>query len=177
MTLALPLAQTLRDCLEESLNDRANPLPEERVQLRFGAELFPDRAQDPDECCPGIAWVRIVETVPRFTQDDAQARCVQSLRRTTLEMSVYRCMPTPGPGALVTADQWAAVTVQAESDHSAMEAALCCFVETVLSPVAPVAGDPDIFAGPWTPLGPDANCVGSAMSVIIEHGCACGTEG
>lgn len=176
MTLLNPLAQILRNCLEESLADRPNPLSTERVQLRFGAELFPDRAQDLDECCPGIAWVRPVQVDPRFTPDDLTSVCVQSLRRTTLEMAVYRCMPTPGPDALVTAAQWEAVFQQAESDHSAMEAALCCFVEEVRNPVTPVAGFPDVFAGAWAPIGPDANCVGSTMQVTIEHGCACGTE-
>lgn len=177
MTLIRPLAQTLRDCLESELAGRPLPLPSERVQIRFGAEIFPDRSRPEDECCPGIAWVRPVLSSPRFTEDDVAAQCVQSLRRSVLEMAVYRCMPTPGADALVTRNQWDSVFLQAESDHSAMEAALCCLAELVRGDPQNFPGDPFVFASDWTPVGPDANCVGSTMQVIIEHGCACGTEG
>lgn len=179
MTLIRPLAQTLRDCLEESLGDRPNPLPAERVQVRFGAEIFPDRSVPQDECCPGIAWVRPVSSEPRFNLDDDAGHCVASLRRSILELTVYRCMPTPGPGELVTRDQWDAVFIQAESDHSAIEAALCCFSDVLFAPqeVPAVPGVLLMAAMEWTPIGPDANCVGQAMQVMVEHGCACGTEG
>jgi hypothetical protein len=176
MTLIAPLADVLRDCLFDALASRPGPLPEERVQIRFGAEVFPDRSRPEDECCPGIAWVRPVETSPRFGVDDFGARCADSLRRSTLEMAVYRCMPTPGVDALVTSAQWRAVFDQAESDHSAMEAALCCFKDLIATGVVPV-GDPEITAGEWAPVGPDANCVGSTLQLVIEHGCNCGTDG
>lgn len=177
MTLLVPLSQTLRDCLFESLADRVGALPQERVQIRFGAEIFPDRSIPADECCPGIAWVRPGPAEPRFTIDDAEGQCVASLRRSVLEMTVYRCMPTPGSGELVTRDQWDAVFLQAESDHSAMEAALCCLTDFLFGPGNTIPGVHAVYAGEWTPLGPDANCVGSSMQLIIEHGCACGTEG
>lgn len=177
MTLVRPLAQVLRDCLEESLNDRPNPLPAERVQTRFGAEIFPDRSIPQDECCPGIAWVRPVSSEPRFNIDDDAGHCVASLRRSILEMTVYRCMPTPDADTLISRNQWDAVFLQAESDHSALEAALCCFTDMLFEPVLAVPGVLMVVAGSWEPIGPDANCVGQAMQVMIEHGCACGTEG
>jgi hypothetical protein len=177
MTILLPIVQTLRDCLETALAGTPWPLPSERVQLRHGEQGIADRARSEDECCPGIAWVRIAGTdVLQLRGTEAlMYGCFNPMRTTTVELSVTRCMPTPGPDALVTADQWAEVSTRADSDHGAMEAAVCCFLEDP----PPQYQDWGVILRPgaYVPVGPDANCIGGTLTVQFEHDCRCGSGG
>lgn len=170
MTLALPLAQTLLQCLEDALV--ANGNPPGIICLRHGDHVSPMLSTTTDECCTGLAWVRVVSTNRADRFDTGSSSCINHLRMTTLEMGVVRCMPTPPADQIVTCDQWTAVAVQADSDHSAMEAALCCLVADGLLP-----GDPEYRASLYEPRGPDGNCVGGTMQIEIDHGCACGSQG
>lgn len=173
MTIAMAYAQELLTCLSTALNASPNPPPEENICLRAGDHVSPMLSTNRDECCEGLAWVRIVRTDARYGPDDFNTRCVNHLRRTVLEMGVVRCMPTPGAGEIVSCAQWTAVALQMDADHSAMEAALCC-----LKPIlATGLGDPDLSPGDYEPRGPDANCIGGTLTLTIEHACACGTAG
>jgi hypothetical protein len=50
-----------------------------------------------------------------------------------------------------------------------MEAALCCLRGSLSRDDAE-----QIEAGMYEPVGPDANCVGGTMEVIVETSCGCG---
>lgn len=173
MTVALAYAQELLTCLENALVSRNGPITPvpANICLRAGGEVAPQLSRIANECCEGLAWVRIVQVDPKSGPDDNTGKCVGSLRRATLEMGVVRCAPTPDADSMITCEQWTTMALRQESDHSAMEEALCCLVG--LGPDQ--LGDPDIYPGTYTPFGPDADCIGGIMQLTIEHGCSCGS--
>lgn len=175
MTVALPLAQTLLQCLEDSLTVN----PPAQVCLRAGEFVNPSLSSTEDECCSGLGWVRIVDTQPLVLrgQEDLTFGCINHMRVTTLEMGVVRCHATPDADTLVTCDQWTAEAVQLEADHTAMEAALCCLQGVVTGGTVPAITDIVLKAGEYTPRGPDGRCIGGTMTVTAEHGCSCGSGG
>lgn len=172
MTVALSLAQTLLQCLEDSLTVN----PPAQICLRAGEAVTPQISTVDDECCSGLGWVRIASVSPLVLrgQEDLTFGCVNHMRETTLEMGVVRCMPTPGADTLVTCDQWTALALQLEADHTAMEAALCCLQALVRGGTVPAITDIALYPGEYTPRGPDGRCLGGTMMITAQHGCACG---
>lgn len=175
MTVALPLAQTLLQCLEDSLTVN----PPAQICLRGGNQVTPQLSTTEDECCSGLAWVRIAGTDPLVLrgQEDLTFGCVNHLRVTVLEMGVVRCMPTHNADTLVTCDQWTALVAQMEADHTAMEAALCCLQDAVRGGTVPAITDIALYPEPYEPRGPEGRCLGGTMQVRAEHGCSCGSGG
>jgi hypothetical protein len=167
----MAIAQELLECLQAALATRPEPLPDERVCLRAGESVAPSLSTNADECCPGLAWVRVAGVEPAEGFVIANPRCVNHVRTVTLEMGVVRCMPTPGPNNMVTCDQWTAKTLQLDSDYEAMEAALCCLSTQIQA----LPGDVDVVPGPYAPLGPDGNCIGGTLTLQTVFACACGS--
>lgn len=171
MTQALDLAQILLACLETNLQaPHPWPIPPEQVMLRAGEQVIPLVASTgEDECCKGLGYVRIAGVSGiRDTRDAlAASGCFASERLLTLEMGVYRCMPTPPAGQLVSAEQWDTLAQKLDADFRAMEAAVCCaFADRTALRIGPVA------VGAYEPIGPDANCLGGRMTVnIVMDGC------
>jgi hypothetical protein len=163
-------AVTLLDCLRTALESR--PEPPGVVSLRHGTAVIPSLGTDTDECCTGLAWVRVVSVEGRWSRDDLAAKCLSASRIATLEMGVYRCLPWGTTGAPPTASQWTNVSVLADEDRHAMEDALCC----AWAELSQDGGFP-VRAGTYEPLGPDGNCIGGAMSVVLETDCGCGPGG
>lgn len=175
MTVALPLAQTLLQCLQDSLTVN----PPAQICLRAGEAVTPQLSTTEDECCSGLAWVRIASTEPLILrgQEDLTSGCFNHMRITRLEMGVVRCMPTPDADTLVTCDQWTALAAQMEADHTAMEAALCCLREEIRSGDTPVITDVVVYVEEYEPRGPDGRCLGATLMIRAEHGCSCGSGG
>lgn len=168
MTRALELAQTLLACLEAELTDAGYPypLPSPRIMLRGGSEVTPSIARTQDECCPGLAWVRIAN-ISGFRQEltDPLLKCFGQERTLTLELGVVRCMPTPGPDEMVTEDQWTDIVLKMDADSGAMERAICCLA---------AAEDDELTAvQAYVPQGPDGNCIGGTMTVNIRMEACC----
>ena len=158
-------AQTLLDCLETALNTRANPPA--RMMLRAGEVVTPLLGTSEDECCDGLAWVRIAGTQPR-TSFNQVGECVGTGRRLTLEMGVVRCAPSADASSVPTEAQWTNAALQLDSDHDAMEAALCCLAAAEDWDTVPVLG-----ADGYRPTGVDGNCIGGIMTVELEVDCGC----
>lgn len=167
MSFASIAAQQLLACLDTALTARPNRPA--FVMLRPGAEVTPLLSTNQDECCLGLAWVRVVGTELAPSIDpDTGLRCFGSLRQITLEMGVMRCAPTPDAGMIPTADQWGALFLQLDSDYDAMEAALCCLV-----PFVEEQADTTPLAGQYEQIGPDGNCLGGRMTITLEADCGC----
>ena len=172
MTQALSLAQLLVGCLATQLqNPHPWPVPSERVMLRAGEQVIPMLASTgEDECCLGLGYVRIagVDGVRDVTDRMAASGCFMNERVLTLELGVYRCMPTPDAGAIVSATQWDTLAAKLDADWKAMEAAVCC-----------AFSDPDslrinaVAVGLYEPVGPDANCLGGRMTVSVSMEACC----
>lgn len=175
MTVALPLAQALLQCLDDSLVTN----PPAQICLRAGERVTPQLSTTEDECCSGLAWVRIASTEPLILRgaEDTMFGCVNHMRLTTLEMGVVRCMPTPPADTLVTCDQWTALALQLEADHTSMEAAICCLNALLGEGGVPFVGDVILRPGAYEPTGPEGRCLGGTLTVTAEHGCACGSGG
>lgn len=173
MTVAFVYAQELRNCLETALEAQPFPTPAQ-ICLRGGEQVRPSISTVGDECCSGLAWVRIMGSEPRFTEADNLGECLGALTRTRFELGVARCMPTPDADEMVTCEQWSEVVARMESDHSAMEAAICCFID--LAQTHPL-GSPQVYRDVYTPIGPDGRCIQGTLELTIVHGCSCGTDG
>lgn len=162
-TLVFPLAATLLNCLCAAL--AANPDPPARCCLRVGDEVRQDLSVYEDECCDGLAYVKINRVYPstdNFPEQDLTfLPCGPFAYGVDLEMGVFRCAPTSDASTLPTCAAWTAAARQVANDQQAMRAALCCLREN-LEQGAPVV------IGEWTPLGPSGNCVGGTQTVTVQ---------
>ena len=171
MTRPLEYAQTLLECLRDAIDARPYPIPEEKVCLRFGEVVNPTLGTNEDECCSGLAWVRVVDIEGiRADLDGVSAGlCTKTERRLTLEIGTVRCIPPGDLSAGPTCAQWTEAATKMDSDHAAMEAALCCFNTELRQ----LRGTQAWAPGQYVPGGPDGNCITGAMTVIIDYSCGC----
>lgn len=172
MTKVLELSQLLLGCLEINLQaPHPWPIPPERVMLRPGEQVIPlVSSTGDDECCSGLGYVRVagIQGVRDVTDRMADSGCFMAQRVLTLEMGVYRCMPTPGAGSIVSAGEWDVLAQKLDEDWRAMEAAVCCaFSDPDALRVGPIA------VGAYEPVGPDANCIGGRTTVNIVMEACC----
>lgn len=171
MTRPVEFAQLLLQCLREQIDASAFPIPGDKICLRFGQEVNPSLGTQTDECCTGLAWVRVASVLPLADPDDpGVGNCpITSSRRLTLEMGTARCISQGTLQAPTTCDQWTEAALKMDSDHAAMEAAICCLA----SMASDLWSDPRIFPGEYTPTGPDGNCIGGTLLVTIDYDCGC----
>ncbi|MDF2711479.1 MAG: pas20 [Nonomuraea muscovyensis] len=171
MTQAMDLAQLLLGCLSSELQaPHPWPVDPDRVMLRAGEQVIPLISTATDECCTGLAYVRVAGmSAVRDVQDRLASKCFQQERVLTLEMGVYRCVPTPNAGEIITAAQWDEAALKLDADYGAMEKAVCCAFDdpTDQLRIGPIA------VGLYEPVGPDANCIGGRMTVNIVMEACC----
>lgn len=168
----MELAQILLGCLENALQaPHPWPVPSDRVMLRAGEQVIPLASTVTDECCAGLGYVRIATiSGARDLRDPlVQSGCFSAERNLTLELGVYRCIPTPDASEIITADQWTEAALKLDADQGAMERAICCAFggSTDSLRIGTVA------AGTYEPVGPDANCIGGRMTVNIQMEACC----
>ena len=166
----IEFAQILLTCLKDQLDAGPNPIPADKVCLRFGQEVRPMLGTQTDECCTGLAWVRVVEVDPLLTPDDVGANnCpITSGRRVILEMGTARCIPFGTVQTPIGCDEWTDAALKMDADHAAMEAAVCCFADAVVDVTAE-----NVFPTIYNPVGPDGNCILGTLVVSIEYDCGC----
>lgn len=170
MSVYMDAAQVLLSCYRTALENRANPPA--KISLRHGDVVTPQFGTQEDECCSGVAWVRIV-TVERLRDiTDQTSVCAGAERRVTLEMGAASCLPFGTTENPISAAQWEDVALQQDVYHDAMESALCCAWEDLTGSLGHAA-----FAGLYEPGGPDGNCVSGTMQVIVETSCGCSRTG
>lgn len=163
MSFVIDSAQALLSCFEDELQTSPNPPAE--ICLRVGEVPF-DVGLSEDECCSGLAWVRVVRFFPSVRFPDPVEdpnNCITTSYAIELEMGVARCKPFGTVQAGPTCDQWTALALQVDSDAAAMRRALCCFRPTIISD--------QVLPGEWTTFGAEGGCVGGTMSVTIQVDC------
>lgn len=166
-----PVAQTLLTCLTEALG--TNPSPPQNYCLRTGDVVFADFNQNRDECCEGLAYVRVARIFPsddEFPVEQATWRpCHPLAWAAELEMGVWRCEPQQTPTELPSCEEWTSITQIVLNDWEAMTRAMCCLTSSDILD----RGDP-VFAGTWAPLNSGGGCTGGAMPVIVgRRACSC----
>jgi hypothetical protein len=168
VTRPIEFAQILLQCLGEQIDAGPYPIPDEKVCLRFGDRVNPTLGTSEDECCTGLAWVRVAG-VDSLADPDGPGNCISTARRITLEMGTARCIPFGTVGAGPSCAAWTEAALRMDSDQGAMEAAICCATESFNQ----LPYEPRTVPGTYIPAGPDGNCLTGTMTVTIDYDCGC----
>lgn len=168
MTRPVEYAQLVLGCLNDAITAGPFPIPQEKICLRFGEIVNPTTGTGEDECCTGLAWVRVAGDVSLVDPDDPN-RCFGPSRRLVLELGTARCIPFGTVQAGPTCAQWTTAALTMDSDHAAMEQAVCCFRDLVSS----MPFVERVRAGDYEPLGPDGNCIRGTLLMTIDYDCGC----
>lgn len=148
------------------------PTPPASVSLRTGVIVELLLSMSRDECCEGVAWLRLVQMYPSSSfpdPDRTYSPCGPLQWAVVYELGVARCAPRPAANDLPSADQWNEVSLAVLDDAAAMRRAMCCWADS----------DPDrmYVPGLWTPLPTEGGCVGGTQQLTVAAGaCDCEPE-
>jgi hypothetical protein len=159
--VVFPIAQALLACYEEEIAKVLDPPAS--VGLRPGQQVDALLSVNEDECCNGLAWVRVNRVFPSSIepfplQDQVSQNCSPQGWAIELEMGAVRCAPTPNAYSIPTNAEWGALVEKQMQDAAAMRrAVICCF------------GDLDIpyLFGDWNPLPVSGRCSGGTTNVTV----------
>jgi len=157
----LPVANQLLDCLCTEIAQV--PEPPASCCLRTGLAVVPGISLTEDECCSGLAWVRVVSSYPSeqsFPEQDGvpNGNCAPQWYAVVLEMGVVRCGPSWNAEEMETCADWTTVSGYVMNDDAAMRRAFCCL---------PVEGMAKVM-GVWEPLPNEGRCVGGTRTVTVQ---------
>lgn len=167
MPIELDLGDALLACLRQKLE--ANPNPPARFCLRVGQDVRQDVSQYEDECCDGLAYVKVNQIYPSvdFPEPyESGIDCGTGSWAVDLEMGVFRCAPVGDENTIPTCEQWTEATTQVSYDSAAMRAAVACFRGT-LEP------GQDAVVRPWLPLPSEGGCTGGTQIVTVAFFDSC----
>jgi hypothetical protein len=169
--IGTPVANQLLTCLTDQL--QGLPSPPKYIQLRVGQETGPLIGANVDECCAGLAWVRIANIYPSWDSfpaaDNTWLPCGPLAYAVVLEMGVAFCMPwsdsddsfdnqdPPNEGDWTTAFE-----TQMQHQTLMRRAAACCWRPTQRRAV-----------GEWTPLPVEGGCTGGKLTVTVSVPAPC----
>lgn len=170
--IATPVANALLACLATQMNHL--PSPPAKIQLRVGAETGPLVGPNVDECCAGLAWVRVARVYPswnNFPDEDNDWLPTGPLAyAVVLEMGTAFCMPWSDSGDSFenmdppsTQDWSTAFTTLMQHQTLMRRAAACCFAPTQRRAV-----------GGWNPLSVEGGCTGGTLTVTVSVMAPCG---
>jgi len=170
--IATPAATALLACLTEQMNTLASPPA--RIQLRVGAETGPLIGPNVDECCAGLAWVRVADVYPSWNSfpgpDNDWLPCGPLAYAVVLEMGSAFCMPWSDSGDTFenldppSTDDWQTAFGTLMQHQTLMRrAAACCFAPTQRRAV-----------GGWSPLSVEGGCTGGTLTVTVSVMAPCG---
>jgi hypothetical protein len=163
-TLIKPYADRLLVCLATQMGRHAKPPA--KVEFRVGATGSAVIGPDEDECCAGLAWVRVAGAQPGGEQPPATQTTLMNCGPMnwilTFELGVARCMNWgSGPEGLdpPLSSDWTQALDYQEQDFVAMTSAVqCCFSS---------AGADRYTIGAWQPTDIEAGCTASTLSVTV----------
>lgn len=162
-----PMVWPVMEAMVACLEDQAQCLekPPQVVMARPGDRIELLLAQNRDECCEGLGWVRCVTVYPstRFPSPDADPTTCGPLGwAIVLEIGVVRCAPVPEADTIPSAAVWDGVTAAVMADAAAIRRAV-----TVFKALEDYE-DTQWLVNPWLPLTTEGGCVGGAMQVTIQ---------
>lgn len=170
--IATPVANQLLACLTEQM--QTLPSPPSRIQLRVGSETGPLIGPNVDECCAGLAWVRVADVYPSWDSfpgpDNTWLPCGPLAYAVVLEMGSAFCMPWSDSEDTFdnidppsTSDWQTAFTTLMQHQTLMRRAAACCFLPTQRRAV-----------GEWAPLSVEGGCTGGTLRVTVSVMAPCG---
>lgn len=156
------MAEALLGCLQEQI--ALVEAPPAKVEHRPGQTVDALLSITDDECCSGLAWVRIAQVYPSaagaFPLQDQTAEnpCNPMSWAVELELGAVRCAPTPDAYSLPDGTEWAQVTNRMMQDAAAFRrAVICCFDDL----------DLPFLLGAWQPLPVAGRCAGGTQLVTV----------
>lgn len=167
------IAEALRVCLaEDSFN--GDPEPPAEICHRPGAEAPFAFGTAQDECCSGLAWVRVSSVEPVVealdTQDASFNPCSSGATRVTIELGVARCNPFGDKTAGPSCEAWTALALRMDRDRAAMNRAVCCAADAL-----GVAEGEVVYRmrrGLYEPFPSGGGCAGGTLQVFAWIDCA-----
>lgn len=159
-----PVAARLLGCLATQVALWPELIRPRHVGLRPGAQAPIGISTSRDECCEGLAWVRLTGVVPSSTQNwpsadvVPQGGCGTLMLALNFEIGIVRCAPTPNASKMTSVEAWNMLSERAYLDYITMTRAICCFQ----------AGTSRLtLVGAYAPLGVDGNCYGGTISFSV----------
>lgn len=164
--IATPVANALLACLTAQMSEL--PSPPARIEIRAGAEGGPLIGPNVDECCAGLAWVRVASVYPSWdsfpSPDNTWNPCGPLAYAVVLEMGSAFCMPWSDSDQAFdnmdppsTTDWSNAHTTLMQHQNLMRRAAACCFLPTQRRAV-----------GEWNPLSVEGGCMGGTLRVTVS---------
>lgn len=169
--IGTPVAEALMACFMEQLGTL--PDPPRYVQIRVGSEGGPLIGPNIDECCAGLAWIRVANIYPSWdsfpAEDNTWTPCGPLAYAVVLEMGVSFCMGWSDSDDTMDnldppsqADWAAAFSTQMIHQTLMRRTAACCFPSTQRRAV-----------GAWTPLPVEGGCTGGTLTVTVSVPAPC----
>jgi hypothetical protein len=169
--IAAPVAQELLACFTEKLQELPNP--PKYIQMRVGQETGPLIGPNIDECCSGLAWVRVSAVYPSWDSfpgpDNTWLPCGPLAYAVVLEMGVAFCMPWSDSSGMIdevdppsTQDWASAFNTQMIHQTLMRQTAACCFRPTQRRAV-----------GEWSSFAVDGGCTGGRLTVTVSVPAPC----
>lgn len=164
--IATPVANALLACFTEQLQQLPNP--PKYIQMRVGQDTGPLFGPGVDECCSGLAWVRVAAVYPSWDNfpaaDNTWLPCGPLAYAVVLEMGMAFCMPwSDSDGTFEDLDppstqDWATASATQMQHMTLMRrTAACCFAPTQRRAV-----------GEWGPLPVEGGCTGGKLTVTVS---------
>lgn len=158
---ALPIAQLLMRCLCEAV--LLNPKPPAQCGFRIGDSGEPLAGIQEDECCGGLAFVRVSRIYPSFNvpNQNPEAISCAMVWAMELEMGIWRCVPVGTINAPPTQAEWDQANIDQLNDFASLRDALCCFLNQ--------RDQRTVGVTDWAPKSdPEGGCFGSSLTLTAE---------
>jgi hypothetical protein len=159
-----PILEDIRSLLDDRVNYSLPPNSADRTLT-----LIPTGLETViDNCCPGIAWVRVINVVPTVSfpsPANTMVGCPDTLFAANLELGVARCAAGIDDDGTIPIEVLDAEAVAYGKDRSAL-------IQTVICDMA-VYFDCKISLGAWEPLATEGGCYGSTVQVAIPYRMCC----
>lgn len=179
--MIMPILSAMLSCLTSL--EPIWPNAPAAYQLRSGNTFVASADSAMDECCSGIAWVRMG---PSYPTDDfpIQKTTVENGTETdwaiSVEIGVQRCIPTQGDdgvmGSVVTGAQHLAAVQQEADDAYMLRLAACCLRDGYTYTNGQKMGNSGMIIGVQTPLENSGPCGGIMLLVTVRApACDCPT--
>src|ERR1041384_5337452 len=157
-------AEELLICLGTAAADISAPPANQ--SLRAGAAIALDISQTQNECCDGLAWVRVGDEFLSnvFPGEDGGliSSCGASSWEVELEAGIARCAATGDINSTPTYDDHYTLAVLLEEDAAAIRRAVCCFVAQWNAKMWKTS------VSRLSKFGPEGGCAGTIVTVTAQ---------
>lgn len=158
-----PLLESSLSCLKDAFSHHVDPPEIIRHHTGGGNEIAQiDQRTKFNECCAGLAWVRLAgfgpAGGPSLTPIATVNNCFESWG-VQIELGAVRCWPSAGQFA--QPEDWAQTAELVAEDAAALRRAVtCCFM--------PGDDEHQVVMGQWAPIGVTGQCVGGRLMVTVS---------